>query len=692
MSRRILIVDDEPSFRNALKRSFKDSGYELLEAGSVSASKIALDQHPDIGVILLDLSLPDGSGTELLEHIKQSGAENRVVILTAHEEYLAADVARRFDVFTYLPKAARLGQALRFSVSQAFKDIERRQLKDKNRLLNKVQERINFDIQESTASDETGAALRNVLQLVSESVRDLVGAYTSHIRVYDLRKGDFQLSAFAGPNRILRKLFETPKRRPVPFSGLIAVEKQPRNFNDLQGDENFQQWKEESLDRIRRLGDKALLTDAEEYFHVVQSAFLVPITTTLFADEIDAVFNVSADSTDFFTSEKQGIIMEFASQVTAAITKEWQKIRKQESRRDYSGVNSILQAISKEQGGENAKRNIYDIVVKGILEIIRPEAISIYLYNKSTGCLENEAEFSGSLRLDPHNEGHPTDKGLTAHVFSTGKALRLPNFQGADKRKPQSHENVSHELYDDYVKALPSRRINHYLGVPMIVGDEVIGAIQLLNKKSSYYGTEQLDEERWLLERGFGDDDQDVLGIVANQLALAISNANLIEERGRKVVQLETLKDVGRYTSTEMPLEELLKKIIQEVARILKAEICLLFLKDESKTSVRLEQAYGIPKQALSGAHYEIGEGMSGEVARTGRPAMAASGARTGKYDKEIETYLRTASPKQGGIESLMVVPIKAKNELLGVIKVINKYNGERFDHDDLSLLETFGS
>jgi hypothetical protein len=253
----------------------------------------------------LDLKLPDGSGRDFLQRLGANINKYRIIVLTAHEEQLAAESATEFDVFTYLPKAARLGQPLRFSVSQAFKDIERESLLDKNRAVNKIQDRINRDIPESGKIDDTYLAMRSVLEEINDSVRCLVGAYTSHIRVYELRKGDYHLAAFAGPNSALQEIFKKPKRTPEPFSGLIAGEKKPRNFVDLQNDLKFQDLKHQSLVEIKELGDETLLTVAEEYFTTVKSAFIAPITTSLFADEIDAVFNVSADSIDFFSEDKQ---------------------------------------------------------------------------------------------------------------------------------------------------------------------------------------------------------------------------------------------------------------------------------------------------------------------------------------------------------------------------------------------------
>jgi ActR/RegA family two-component response regulator len=127
--REILIVEDDSRFRNAIKRAFKDEDYIFFEADSVQEGVRQFNENPNIKVILLDLSLPDGNGRDFLEQIKDSASKYRTIILTAHEELMAAEIAGEFSAFNYLPKAAKsFRQSIRFSVAQAFKDIEKESL------------------------------------------------------------------------------------------------------------------------------------------------------------------------------------------------------------------------------------------------------------------------------------------------------------------------------------------------------------------------------------------------------------------------------------------------------------------------------------------------------------------------------------------------------------------------------------
>jgi DNA-binding response OmpR family regulator len=79
---KILIVDDEPSNRWMLAAFLRERGYEPLEAQDATSALSMFVQHQP-PVVLLDISLPDGSGLEVLRSLKQSRPETIVIMVTA---------------------------------------------------------------------------------------------------------------------------------------------------------------------------------------------------------------------------------------------------------------------------------------------------------------------------------------------------------------------------------------------------------------------------------------------------------------------------------------------------------------------------------------------------------------------------------------------------------------------------------
>ena len=81
---KILLIEDEAALRGALLSSLLQSGYRVEEAANFAQAqeKIML-YHYDC--VLLDLTLPDGSGLDLLRALKASNSQAGVLIITARD-------------------------------------------------------------------------------------------------------------------------------------------------------------------------------------------------------------------------------------------------------------------------------------------------------------------------------------------------------------------------------------------------------------------------------------------------------------------------------------------------------------------------------------------------------------------------------------------------------------------------------
>ena len=99
-NREILIVEDDAAFRNSIKFALKNEDYTFFEAESVRDGVGKINEHPNIQVILLDISLPDGTGKDFLEQVRRHASRHRVIILTAHEEELTAKQAGEYGYST----------------------------------------------------------------------------------------------------------------------------------------------------------------------------------------------------------------------------------------------------------------------------------------------------------------------------------------------------------------------------------------------------------------------------------------------------------------------------------------------------------------------------------------------------------------------------------------------------------------
>jgi two-component system KDP operon response regulator KdpE len=79
---RILVVDDEPQIRRALRVALRANGYEIAEAetGAEAIDAVALDR-PDL--VILDLALPDLDGVEVCRRLRE-WTQLPIIVLSAH--------------------------------------------------------------------------------------------------------------------------------------------------------------------------------------------------------------------------------------------------------------------------------------------------------------------------------------------------------------------------------------------------------------------------------------------------------------------------------------------------------------------------------------------------------------------------------------------------------------------------------
>lgn len=105
MKHRILLIDDHPIMRHGLAQLIRmESGYEVCgEAGTAAAGLLAVEKcKPDL--VIVDLTLPDKHGLEVLKDIHALQPNLRCIVLSMHDESLYAERALRAGARGYLMK------------------------------------------------------------------------------------------------------------------------------------------------------------------------------------------------------------------------------------------------------------------------------------------------------------------------------------------------------------------------------------------------------------------------------------------------------------------------------------------------------------------------------------------------------------------------------------------------------------
>ncbi len=125
----ILIIEDSKIINNIIKKELKKSNFNVSQAYTLSEAKKILDSKK-FQLIILDLHLPDGEGSELIANI-QSLTKTKVVVLTSSHDNKLREEMFEFGVLDYIIK----DKNILYSISEITKIINNISTKSKDKII-----------------------------------------------------------------------------------------------------------------------------------------------------------------------------------------------------------------------------------------------------------------------------------------------------------------------------------------------------------------------------------------------------------------------------------------------------------------------------------------------------------------------------------------------------------------------------
>lgn len=99
----ILVVDDEPSVTGALEIILREAGYKVVIADRVARAMSILSSR-SFDLVITDLRLADGTGIDLITHIKKETPDTEVILMTAYGSVEITIEAIKLGAYYYLEK------------------------------------------------------------------------------------------------------------------------------------------------------------------------------------------------------------------------------------------------------------------------------------------------------------------------------------------------------------------------------------------------------------------------------------------------------------------------------------------------------------------------------------------------------------------------------------------------------------
>jgi two-component system, OmpR family, KDP operon response regulator KdpE len=108
---KILVVDDDPSFRQGLRASLQSSGYDVHNAANAEEALEYVREHP-IDIVLLDINMPGIGGLEACRRIRAAAPQAAIVMLTVRDAEGDIILALETGADDYVTKPFRLGELI----------------------------------------------------------------------------------------------------------------------------------------------------------------------------------------------------------------------------------------------------------------------------------------------------------------------------------------------------------------------------------------------------------------------------------------------------------------------------------------------------------------------------------------------------------------------------------------------------
>jgi PAS domain S-box-containing protein len=382
-------------------------------------------------------------------------------------------------------------------------NLTRGRQREEDNLLEIFKEIDNAILDNSATNTVLRLILRKALELTRSDMAQMTILSTGYIAAYTITESPkYEWNVDSITERFCKKSIDSKKS----FSVLLIKGKKETNGESSEDVEDIK------AHHIYIL--KAYVEGAEQ---LPKSALFIPLTLN---DEVKAVISLYSQHKFHYSATEAVKLRSFAPSLGIALKnyEMYQEITDSED--EKKARLKMLYEIGEQLKVEQGLAEVFKKVVELTYNQLNSEEAALFILDEENGNVLKKVAVKG-----PTEE--ITKKLLNIErPYKPGRSLVGRIFR---KKKPIHFNNVpSYVKYQrQYSETLPSGEVRHYIGVPLIIGEEVLGVIRVINKKEETFSTELADYK--LSKRGFDEEDVELLETIASQIASAIRSAKFIE-------------------------------------------------------------------------------------------------------------------------------------------------------------------
>ncbi|HSL31384.1 MAG TPA: GAF domain-containing protein [Anaerolineales bacterium] len=219
---------------------------------------------------------------------------------------------------------------------------------------------------------------------------------------------------------------------------------------------------------------------------------------------------------------------------------------------------------------------------------------------------------------------------------------------------------------------------------PLIAQNQILGYLYV--DMDSLYGI-------------FDETDRDMLGMLANQAAIALENAGLLEsleqkvkerteELNARVDELAILNSVGEAMAKTLDVKTVARIVGDKIQTIFAAEGVTVRLYDHTTNLIQRAYDYDLGYQDLTGSFFPLGQGLTSKIIETRLPLRFGT---LHEQDAAGALKIPTRNAPQDETQSYMGVPIITGDQVVGTVAV-HSYKEHAYDENNVRLLQTLAS
>jgi GAF domain-containing protein len=241
--------------------------------------------------------------------------------------------------------------------------------------------------------------------------------------------------------------------------------------------------------------------------------------------------------------------------------------------------------------------DLYRLLNEQVAELLDVEACALYLYHAGQEILFGQVPAVGMPDDAIGNQHVPFGEHSPARqLLEREKHLIIHDLE--------SDPLVQQMNLGELVKSTGSHST-------LIVGlrheGRLLGAIQASDKRGG---------------SSFSADDVRLLSIFANQAAITLKNAQLLEESQRHAEKMASLYKMALTLAEAADLDETMDAVLAQVRRVLDYDTCLITLANASGDTIRIQAVDGLDAQSLRGIEFPAGRGINAWIYREGKPLL----------------------------------------------------------------------